>query len=95
MDDANWGNADTADSADWAFVCTGSNTFAYEAPVQEEPVVEAPVVEVPVVEEVVEAPAVQAPQTFDAVIIALAAAVVSLAGYAVSKGAKVRTGSRA
>ena len=36
-------------------------------------------------EEVVETPVVDAPQTFDAAIIAAVAAVVSLAGYAISK----------
>jgi len=56
-----------------------------ETPVVEEPVVEE-VVETPVVEEVVvETPVVDAPQTFDAAIIAAVAAVVSLAGYAISK----------
>lgn len=94
MDDANWGNADGDTNDQWLLVCGVENTFAYEAPVAEEPaaeevveevVVEEPVVEAPVVEEVVEAPVAQAPQTFDAVVIAAAAAVVSLAGYAVSK----------
>ncbi len=70
-----------------------------EAPVVEEPVVEEVVVEEPVVEEVVEeiveevaeeAPVVEetveeAPQTFDFGIIAAVAALVSLAGFAVSK----------
>ena len=94
MDDANWGNADGDTNDQWLLVCGVENTFAYDAPVAEEPaaeevveevVVEEPVVEAPVVEEVVEAPVAQAPQTFDAVVIAAAAAVVSLAGYAVSK----------
>lgn len=64
---------------------------AEEAPVEEAPVVEEPVVEeavtAPAAEETVEAPAAEekAAQTFDMGIIAAAAAVVSLAGYAVSK----------
>jgi len=94
MDDSNWGNGDSEVNDQWLLVCTVANTFAYDAPaseevvetpVVEEPVVEAPVVEAPVVEETVEAPVAQAPQTFDAAIIAAVAAVVSLAGYAVSK----------
>lgn len=40
---SNWGNPYAADSADFAFVCTGSYLFTYEVPAQEEPVVEAPV----------------------------------------------------
>jgi len=94
MDDANWGNGDGETNDQWALVCSVANTFAYDAPaseevvetpVVEEPVVETPVVEAPVVEETVEAPVAQAPQTFDAAVIAVVAAVVSLAGYAVSK----------
>ncbi len=64
-----------------------------EAPVVEEPVVEeAPVVEEPVIEEVVveeiaeEAPVVvEAPQTFDFGVIAAVSALLSAAGYALSK----------
>lgn len=64
-----------------------------EEPVVEEPAVEEPAAEEPAAEETVETPAVaeapveeaEAPETFDMGIIAAAAAVVSLAGYAVSK----------
>ncbi len=66
-----------------------------EAPVVEEPVVEEPVVEEPVVEETVVEEAVveetveeteeEAAQTFDFGVIAVVAAIVSAAGYALSK----------
>ncbi len=57
-----------------------------EEPVVEEPAAEEVVVETPAVEEtVVETPVVTAPQTFDAAVIAAISAVVSLAGYAISK----------
>jgi len=66
-----------------------AGTAAEETPVVETPVVEevveTPVTETPAVEEVVETPVVVAPQTFDAVVIAAISAVVSLAGYAISK----------
>lgn len=45
----------------------------------------APVEEAPVVEEVVETTVTQAPQTFDAGVIAVITAIVSAAGYALSK----------
>ncbi len=65
-----------------------------EAPVEEAPVEEAPVEEAPAEEEIVEAPAeetveapaeVTAPQTFDMGVIAAVAALVSAAGYALTK----------
>ncbi len=67
-----------------------------EEPVAEEPAVEEPVAEEVVVEEVVveevvveepaaEETAEEAPQTFDAAVIAAAAAVISAAGYALTK----------
>lgn len=74
MDDgAAAGSASGSQNADYEMVCIG-----------EEVVLPEPETEAEVVEEVVEAPAA-APQTFDAGIVAAVAAIVSAAGYAISK----------